>query len=834
MAERALGLAHRELGSFDEALDHLGRAVRIALRGEDHHAAALARLSRGYVLANRGQNASALRAVTAALPHLHGAEAGHGRMQRGVVLFFSGRYPEAAREYDAAIALAEEHDDGLGEARARNNRGLLRATVGDPAAAGDDFARAVDLFVALGLDLAGVDVRWNQGIAASQSGDIPGALRLLAAADEEYRRLDVHRPALLIDRLELLLSIPLVDEAMELAGGATSELRTRGMASDLAEALLAQARACLLAGDLTLAASAAADAGAGFRRQGRRSWAAFARHVELRVAFLSGERSPELLAAMRKVAHRLDAAGWTTAALAARTEAAQVAIDLGRTSAARELLEVAARARRRHTGVRCAQGWYAEALLREVNSDRRGMLSALRAGLGTLDSYRAAIGAYDLRAHSGALGEALARTGLRLALESGRASSVLAWAERGRAGALRMTPARPPTDQRLADALAELRVVVTELREAIQTGSPTAIALERRRDQLELRIRDLTRLVEGPTAVARPVAVNDLAGPLGRAVMAEFVEQDGRLYAVVVRDGRAATLDLGPGGPVWRELRILRFALHRLATLPEEQLRRSGALDAARRTAAQLDGHLLGPLRRHLGDRPLVLIPTGVLHAMPWTILPSCQGRPITVAPSATAWVTATSRRRQSGRHEVYVAGPGLAEAPAEVRALARASGSAVALDGPTATAAATIAALDGSRIAHIAAHGQFRRDNPLFSAIELEDGPLTVHDLQTLERPPDLLILSACDLGLATVRPGDELMGLTGALIAIGTRTLVASVLSVPSQDTLTLMTAFHEGLRGGDTVPVALASAHQSRLRTGGARAYAAAASFICFGAA
>ena len=95
-------------------------------------------------------------------------------------------------------------------------------------------------------------------------------------------------PALLLDRFELLLSVPLLDEAVEVAAAAVRELHRRGMASDLAEALLAQARAALLANDLDTATAAAAQARVRFRRQGRRIWAAFARHVELRAEFRRG------------------------------------------------------------------------------------------------------------------------------------------------------------------------------------------------------------------------------------------------------------------------------------------------------------------------------------------------------------------------------------------------------------------------------------------------------------------------------------------------------------------------------------------------------------------
>ncbi|MBF9130865.1 tetratricopeptide repeat protein, partial [Plantactinospora sp. S1510] len=234
-AERAIGLALRELNDLPGALRHLRRALRAA---ESPRAAALAKMSLGYVLANAGRTSAALAAVTSALPRLTGADAGRARMQRGVVLHYRGQFDEAVRDYGIAVDIAQREGDLLLEARARNNRGLLNAHRGASLGVDDDLGPAAAIFQQLGLDLAAADTRWNIGIAASHGGDVPGALRRFAAVEREYDRLRVPRPALLLDRFELLLSVPLLDEAVEVASIAVRELRRRGMASDLAEALL--------------------------------------------------------------------------------------------------------------------------------------------------------------------------------------------------------------------------------------------------------------------------------------------------------------------------------------------------------------------------------------------------------------------------------------------------------------------------------------------------------------------------------------------------------------------------------------------------------------------
>ena len=147
------------------------------------------------------------------------------------------------------------------------------------------------------------------------------------------------------------------------------------------------------------------------------------------------------------------------------------------------------------------------------------------------------------------------------------------------------------------------------------------------------------------------------------------------------------------------------------------------------------------------------------------------------------------SARRPRRPRTLLVAGPGLAHADAEVSALAELYGDAVTLTGDAARVDAVAAALRECDRAHLACHGSFRDDNPLFSALLLADGPLTVHDLESLGAGPRELVLSACDSGRSVVRAGDELMGLTSALLAIGAASIVASTVAVPDAPAQPLM---------------------------------------------
>jgi len=134
--------------------------------------------------------------------------------------------------------------------------------------------------------------------------------------------------------------------------------------------------------------------------------------------------------------------------------------------------------------------------------------------------------------------------------------------------------------------------------------------------------------------------------------------------------------------------------------------------------------------------------------------------------------------------------------------------------------------------LVHLAAHGGFRSDNPMFSHLSLTDGPLTVYDLERVPRPPSTVVLSACESGLSAVRPGEELLGLTAALLALGTRTVLASMLPVQDAATLELMLDLHRRLAAGRSPAEALAGA-QAGLGDDLDERGATAVAFVCLGA-
>jgi CHAT domain-containing protein len=131
----------------------------------------------------------------------------------------------------------------------------------------------------------------------------------------------------------------------------------------------------------------------------------------------------------------------------------------------------------------------------------------------------------------------------------------------------------------------------------------------------------------------------------------------------------------------------------------------------------------------------------------------------------------------------------------------------------------ATLAALrehaPNADVLHLACHGQFRPDNPLFSSLRLADGWLTVRDAYDLELRCALVTLGACETGISMVAPGDELLGLVRGFFSAGVPSLLVSLWMVDDESTARLMVDFYERLRAGAAPAAALRQAQCAMLQ-------------------
>lgn len=238
----------------------------------------------------------------------------------------------------------------------------------------------------------------------------------------------------------------------------------------------------------------------------------------------------------------------------------------------------------------------------------------------------------------------------------------------------------------------------------------------------------------------------------------------------------------------------------------------------------ELFGRLIEPIEDWATEGDIIwFVPHGFLHLLPLHALKLGDRYLIERNPvfySSSASVQRSCREHRKGRHErALVLGDSserkhLPFARAEAQAIARIFDTEAIL-GPRASKQFLEQRLreqaDEIDVLHIACHGNFRNDNPLKSGILLagpnrddnDDEPdsniLTAEEIFGLKLSVDLVTLSCCETGINENRSGDELIGLTRALIYAGAASVIVSLWSVNDLSTRILMEHFYRELKAG-----------------------------------
>jgi len=806
IAYQAMGLVERDFGDLAAAVPHLRRAVRLGRRSgsADREADAMAAL--GMALLYAGRTSAALSTLDNATTLARGLTAARVRYRLAGALRLLGRHDAALQQLQRALPALRRAGDTIWEARAVSLRALILLALGRAEPADEDLVAAGRMFAAADQEHDAVTAVHNRGLVAFRSGDLPTALVRFDEAEKRYAALGTFMADLSADRCALLLAAGLPREAQEVADAAIDRLqRRRGWATRRAELLLTAAHAAFAAGEPTLARDRARAAARLFAAQRREWWAAHCRLLLLQIEFGGRAATGRLARETASVAQRLSAFG-ATDAVRAHLLAGKVALALGRASEAERHLAAAARTRNRGPALARASGWLAQALRAEAANRPRSTLDACGRGLEHVDEHQLTLGAPELRAQASAHGAELAAVALRTCLRSGRPRQLLTWAERSRATAVAIAPGPSKQDNKLRGYLTRLREITTRV-DATRARGTAVPRLLREQARVEDEIRARTRRLRGIGAGRdRPLSILDLLEALGDNQLLEIVVVDGGIHVLLCASGRVRRFAAGSADEAAAELEHARAALRRLAYPAASHPASEATLARLATSGARLQRILLGAAVPHLDGSPVVVIPPASLHGVPWPVLPALNGCALSIAPSARVWLRAHRTPRPASGQVVLVRGPGLDSGGGELSEIAAMYPGATLLEHAQATATRVLRALDGSRLAHVAAHGTFRAGSPYFSSLRLTDGPLTVHDFEHLRRAPHRLILPSCDSGRLTPAGADELLGLATALLPLGTAGMVASVVPVNDAATVTLMLALHQEIQRGASLAEAL----------------------------
>jgi CHAT domain-containing protein/tetratricopeptide (TPR) repeat protein len=336
-------------------------------------------------------------------------------------------------------------------------------------------------------------------------------------------------------------------------------------------------------------------------------------------------------------------------------------------------------------------------------------------------------------------------------------------------------------------------------------------------------------LVRGEIAPTRAV----MAALAPDEALLEYLVGDSTTLVFVVTADSLAALDLKLSHDALTAQ--VDFARSTLASPKEGAARR-----AWRAPLRRLYGQLVEPVERSgllAGKRRLVIAPHAELHYLPFSALVR-PGPPeqllieqylIQYVPSASVWLKLRDRSRAKQNGGILALAPRAQALPgsrSEVIAIRRIYGDRTeTLVGTPATERAFRERAPEQEIVHLATYGVLNKHNPLFSYVELskspdEDGRLEVHEVFGLTLNARLLVLSACQTGLAAgalgdVPPGDDWVGLVQGFLYAGAGNVVATLWPVADVATARLMERFYRELAAGRSEAEALALAQRVAVR-------------------
>jgi tetratricopeptide (TPR) repeat protein len=769
--------------------------------------------------------------------------------QLGFMLVRGGKVADGLNHLNAAVDLLEHVDPAMSYSILLN-RGTTHLFRGDLRSARLDLTQAVLVARAEHMATAEAKAQHNLGYLEFLAGNLATGLRMM----DEILELDadVSAAVILLDRARVMIEAGLHRDADASLRQAGELFRSARLSKDVGEVELARAECALLDDEVPAARRLASSARDRFRRRGNERWRRDAELLLLQADLAAGRPGRRLAPVALRLAEEYRSEALNTQARTAQLIAAEALLRAGAVGEAGEVARGAGMIRGSDPISARLQTRLVRGRLHWANGDRAEARREIRTGLAELARHQARFGSIDVQTAGAVHGRALAELHVTLALAEGRPRAVLAAVELSRATSSRIQPVVAPDDPAAADLLAELRRLTEELRGLSSDPSAAArVAAGRRRmTEIEQSLRAQSWHWQGTGASERAAGPDQILAGLAEAaaIGVTYFEAEQTLHGLVASPDGLRLVPLGPAAPVFEWIRRIRADLDMLARggLPEpigNAVRRS-----LRRSLDRLDGSIVAPLQ--LPDARLVLSPTGPLAVLPWGLLPSLQARPVVVVPSGTAWLLASAgAERQpadragqqtadragqpaaggvagAGNVMRAFAGPGLAHADTEAASVAAIWSQAGPVAGPEAHRAAVKAALAESRMVHLAAHGTHNAENPLFSSVRLADGPVFAYELDQSAGSAEHVVLSACELGQATIRPGDEALGLTSVLLHLGTRSVISGVAKVHDQVAAEVMLRYHKALADGVASDQALAEACAVSVDL--------PAPFVCFGAA
>ncbi len=756
-----------------------------------------------------GDYKKATRAAKSAIAiftrHRHSDDVVQTEVNYANLLHRQDRHREAERLYHKAEKYFGKGKNPYAEARACYNRANTLVQLFDFGTASELYHRSFEIYNAEGLALDANDSRYGLAWMHMLRGDFHTAFMELGECERVYRDGGDPRGEELcvLDRAEMLLNLALYEDALEASRLAEKRMKKLNMGYERAKASLFRGQAAAALGMRREAMQSLRQASEEFRAAKNDGFLGVS---HLMMAHSGGEQSgvrQEELIRARRLFSKAQLPLWE-----AICDLTQVT---GKKNISTELKRL-----KENKAVREVPHLYAlwqvvlgDLAYRDGKANTAGKHWERAAD--RLDAVRAAIPPTELRI---AYGRSVQSPHLRLVqLEVDRNPSAAAiWSEKYKTSGiwrpLLSSSVVAKKRKRAEESLSSLAAQVAAISRQIDgfggvriSGGASTGCLS----AIKRRVRDSIIEVENEFKGSRQT--NDYLGGLIRKISKDlpilqfhlqgndillFRHDRGNTEVVNYRDG-VSKID--------STLRKWRFILE--SRLLAERYDFSPNLREEEAIWDELGDWLWGQLGAEAGWKKVLVIPEGPLANIPWPAL-RFRGQALgeryrfIESPSLRHYRHALDTKVKSEAVEIFAGvGESLNLEESEIPFLKKRFDGRVILhdrctrgDWPVTGEAA---------IWHYFGHAELRADNPFYSCLHLNDGPLFAADFRLKDCRVNLVTLAACQTGMQISVPERESTGLVRALLEMGVRNVVAGRWTISDKATALWMKTFYGRLLNG-----------------------------------
>lgn len=842
-AEWTNGIGEIVRGRFDSAVAKLERAASHFVNAGNEADAAQTKVARLLALAMLGRYDDAIDAGLAAIPVLTkcGDQLAAGKIEMNLSNIVSRRsqHREALAYCASARRRFKAAKEQKWQAMAENGLANTYAELNDFAKAEQYYAMAFATATDAKMHVTEAEIEASMGNLALFRGRYADALRYLELSRRKFDVLAMpHQTAIAdLEIADIYAELNLNLEAVEIYERVCGEFKRLKMRAEEARSRLSYARGAMALGKDTVADKQLKRALALFAAERNEPGQAAVMTAQARMALDAGDHSAALVSA-KATGKLLERTQNARLPLTVRSLQGEAYLASGKLPQARKIFEsVLIDARRaqqpdaeqaalRFLGKTAAKGGDANAAIAYLKRSI-AIVERLRAPLaseGFSMSFMAArLEPYDLLS--------------RIYLAENRVADAFRTIESGRsralADALNNESHFQDGSDELSAELAHAREELNSYYKRLDRADEDEIAeLNDAVRTREARVAKLTREIasvssrDGGGNAAERLSLTTLKERLGVGrTLIEFVEIDGSFSVFVVTGKKIRFVrDIASTADVAAALEDLHFQFGALRYGTAGVERFSDQIRSrADACLALLYELLMRPVEKLLSGGSLVVVPAGLLYYVPFHALYDggylAERFEVSYAPRAGVW--SKLQERQPRRIEASLlmgfADERIPLVEDEISAVRRFVPKPKTLVGEKATFAAFTRNAAGRGLIHLACHGQFRAENPMFSSLHLADGWVTVRDICEQRINAELVVLSACETGLNKVFAGDEILGLARGFLSAGAASIVVSLWTVNDAAASRLTRGLYREMQRGHSPAASLRKAQLTSIARG-----------------